>query len=78
MTIGDFSVILVFNVRGRPGDGASGRKPAKERANRCCDALRDKFCAGVMPVAGEPISHYRGKQGLDGSKQRDRHRRFNK
>ena len=67
----------IVNVGGRAGDGSSGGKPAKERANDVCDALRNKLGVAVMPVAGEPISHYRGKQGLDGSKQRDRHRRFN-
>ena len=59
---GDRCSSAIVDIGGRPGDGSSGRKPAKERANDVCDALRDKFRVAVMPVAGQPIGHHRGKQ----------------
>src|SRR5262245_54201970 len=74
---GNWSSSAIVNVRGRAGDGSSGGKPAKKGTNNVCEALCDKLGVAVMAVTGEPIGHYRGKQGLDGSKQRDRHRRFN-
>ena len=63
---GNRSSSAIVNVGGRAGDGSSGRKPTKERTNDVCDTLRDKFRVAVMPVAGQPVSHHRGKQGLYG------------
>ena len=73
---GNWSSSAIVGIGRRAGDGSGGGKPAKERADDVGDPLRDKFRVAVVPVARKPIRHCRGKQGLDGSKQRDCRRWF--